>query len=97
MASLYSDLLSQRSRAVLRSCHLAGLGLGYSQSILFAIMALVVWFGGLEVSSGRASITEVMRAFLCVIFAALGMAQAQVGLEGRGGAGGTQGTGEGRW
>jgi ATP-binding cassette subfamily B (MDR/TAP) protein 1 len=77
MCHFYMNMVKKRAAKVRLKCHIAGLSLGYSQASLFAVMALVVWFGGLEVSSGRASLTDMMRAFLCVIFAALGVAQAQ--------------------
>jgi len=52
--------------------------MGYSNFTIFAMYSLIVFFGGYEVDSGRATFEQLLKAFLCVMFAALGLAQAQV-------------------
>ncbi len=71
-------MLSSADRIALRNCHLSGLALGYSQWSLFVVIATIVWFGGLEVQAGRAGFEEMLKAFLSVVFAAIGVAQAAV-------------------
>lgn len=61
-----------------RACHIAGLSLAYSQAVMFVVTAIVVLFGGAEVSSGRARFETVLKAFLSIVFAAMGVAQAMV-------------------
>lgn len=52
---------------------------GYSQFSLFSVYGLIIWFGGIEVSSGRTDFNSMLKAFLAVLLAAMGLAQAQAG------------------
>lgn len=61
-----------------KACHVAGLSLAYSQAAIFLVTAIVVYFGGAEVSSGRASFENMLKAFMSIVFAAMGVAQAMV-------------------
>jgi ABC-type multidrug transport system fused ATPase/permease subunit len=61
-----------------RACHVAGLSLAYSQAAMFIVTAIVVYFGGAEVSSGRATFENMLKAFMSIVFAAMGVAQAMV-------------------
>jgi ATP-binding cassette subfamily B (MDR/TAP) protein 1 len=61
-----------------RACHIAGLSLAYSQAAMFIVTAIVVYFGGAEVSSGRATFENMLKAFMSIVFAAMGVAQAMV-------------------
>jgi hypothetical protein len=68
-------MLIAAGRSARRTCHVAGLSFGYSQASLFIVTAIVVYFGGAEVSSGRASFEAMLKAFMCIVFAAMGVAQ----------------------
>jgi hypothetical protein len=61
-----------------KACHVAGLSLAYSQAAMFIVTAIVVYFGGAEVSSGRATFENMLKAFMSIVFAAMGVAQAMV-------------------
>jgi ATP-binding cassette subfamily B (MDR/TAP) protein 1 len=61
-----------------RACHIAGLSLAYSQAAMFIVTAIVVYFGGAEVSSGRSTFENMLKAFMSIVFAAMGVAQAMV-------------------
>lgn len=76
---LYGRQLATAAPGLTRTAHLTGIALGYSQAAMFFVNALVVWFGGQETQRG-VSFEDFLKAFLCILFAALGIAQAQVGL-----------------
>lgn len=61
-----------------KACHVAGLSLAYSQAAMFIVTAIVVYFGGAEVSSSRATFENMLKAFMSIVFAAMGVAQAMV-------------------
>lgn len=41
--------------------------------IMFSMYALVVWFGGLEISRGWITFDDMLKAFLGVLMAAMGL------------------------
>ena len=45
---------------------------------MMATYALVTWFGGEEVATCRASFDAFLKAFMSVLFAAMGLSQVQV-------------------
>ena len=52
---------------------------GYSQFSLFSVYGLIIWFGGMDVDAGRSDFNSMLKAFLAVLLAAMGLAQAQAG------------------
>ena len=52
-----------------------GVSLGYSQLMMFGIYSLIIWFGGQEIASGRATFDQMLKALFAVLFAAMGLAQ----------------------
>lgn len=78
MCSLYRRMLEAAAPQERRACHIAGLSLAYSQAAMFIVTAIVVYFGGAEVSSGRATFENMLKAFMSIVFAAMGVAQAMV-------------------
>lgn len=79
ICDLYHRLTADADKIQFRRSHMTGLLMGYSQFSTFAVYGLIIWFGGLEVDSGRASFRDMLMAFLAVVLAALGIAQSQVG------------------
>jgi hypothetical protein len=75
---IYQGLLHGTNVSSRKGALIGGLGLGYSMFVMFAMYSLVTWFGGLEVTSCRSTFDEFLKAFFCVLFAAMGLAQAQV-------------------
>ena len=51
---------------------------------MFAVYALITWFGGEEVATCRSNFDSFFKAFMCVLFAAMGLSQ--VGVAARNGA-----------
>lgn len=78
VCGLYQRMLDAAVPAERKACHVAGLSLAYSQAAMFIVTAIVVYFGGAEVSSGRATFENMLKAFMSIVFAAMGVAQAMV-------------------
>lgn len=76
---LYRHMLQGTNKEAFKASLAGGIGLGYATMTMYAIYALITWFGGLEVSSCRATFQQFLTAFMAVIFAAMGASQAQVG------------------
>eukprot|EP00775_Hariotina_reticulata_P008041 gene8041-8236_t len=74
----YAKVLHQANVTNRKTAVVGGISLAYSQFVMFAMYSLITWFGGLEVTSCRATFDEFLKAFLCVVFAAMGLAQAQM-------------------
>ncbi len=45
------------------------------QFSIFAVYGLVIWFGGLDINSGRSTFDQMLKAFLAILLAAMGLAQ----------------------
>lgn len=43
--------------------------------------SVIIYFGGAEVQSGRATFDDMLKSFLAILLAAIGIAQAQVGFD----------------
>lgn len=78
VCGLYRCMLDAAVPNERRACQVAGLSLAYSQASMFIVTAIVVYFGGAEVSSGRASFENMLKAFMSIVFASMGVAQAMV-------------------
>lgn len=78
VCSLYRRMLDAAVPRERKACQVAGLSLAYSQAAIFIVVAIVVYFGGAEVSSGRATFENMLKAFMSIVFAAMGVAQAMV-------------------
>ena len=79
VAAIYSTVLGRVDAAAVRSAGLGGAALGYSMFVMFALYCVITAFGGAEVTSCRATFDQFLKAFMCVLMAAMGLAQAQVG------------------
>ena len=55
-----------------------GLCMGYSEFMIYAMYALVIWFAGKEVLSHRSDFMGTTQAFAAVLLSAMGISQAQV-------------------
>jgi ABC-type multidrug transport system fused ATPase/permease subunit len=78
VCTLYERMLADTNARARKACHVAGASFGYSQASLFIVVAIVVFFGGAEVASGRATFEAMLKSFMCIVFAAMGVAQAMV-------------------
>ncbi|KAF8060513.1 ABCB6 [Scenedesmus sp. PABB004] len=78
VSGTYRHLLHAANVANRKTSAIGGASMGYSQFVMFAMYGLITWFGGYELSSCRSSFDSFLKAFFCVIFAALGLAQSQM-------------------
>jgi ATP-binding cassette subfamily B (MDR/TAP) protein 1 len=78
VSDLYARLLSVPTKRSYKQANFGGLGLGFSQFVLFSIYALAFWYMGLEISRGYSTFEEALKAFFAVFLAAFGLGQAQI-------------------
>ena len=78
VSNLYARLLSVPTKRTYKQANFGGLGLGFSQFVLFSIYALAFWYMGLEISRGYSTFEEALKAFFAVFLAAFGLGQAQI-------------------
>ncbi|GFH13375.1 uncharacterized protein HaLaN_09249 [Haematococcus lacustris] len=77
--ALYTDLVAGVTSSMRMQSHYTGALMGYSQFSIFAVYGLIIYFGGVEVSSGRVEFEGMLKSFLAILLAAMGIAQAQIG------------------
>ncbi|KAL6754343.1 MDR-like ABC transporter [Haematococcus lacustris] len=77
--ALYTDLVAGVTSSMRMQSHYTGALMGYSQFSIFAVYGLIIYFGGVEVSSGRVDFEGMLKSFLAILLAAMGIAQAQIG------------------
>ena len=78
IADLYRRLLIDPAKRSEKSKRTSAIGFGFNQIVIFGIFSLAFWFAGEEVSSERASFTEVLKSFFAVFLAAFSTAQSQL-------------------
>uniref|UniRef100_A0A7R9VCA0 Uncharacterized protein n=1 Tax=Chlamydomonas euryale TaxID=1486919 RepID=A0A7R9VCA0_9CHLO len=79
IVALYASKVAGASKSVYKQAQIAGITSGYAQFCVFSVYGLMIWFGGLELESGRATFEEMLTAFLAILLAAMGLAQSTVG------------------
>lgn len=78
VTGLYTRVLHTVNKTAIKTAIVGGVAMAYSMFVMFAMYGLMTWFGGLEVTSCRATFDQFFKAVMCVLFAAMGLAQAQV-------------------
>jgi ATP-binding cassette subfamily B (MDR/TAP) protein 1 len=78
ICELYNSGMVGPEKQVQKKSNIAGAGFGFSQFVMFAVYALAFWFGAQEVSKGRMSFDDMLKAFFSILLAAFGLAQAQM-------------------
>jgi ATP-binding cassette subfamily B (MDR/TAP) protein 1 len=78
VARLYAQQLEEPTRSSKGRIISSGLGFGFFQLVIFGIFSLAFWFAGEEVSSGRSSFVDVLKAFFSIFLAAFSFSQAQM-------------------
>jgi len=79
MVTLYQSLVADANAKMKRQSFVTGFLMGYSQFSIYAVYGLIIWFGGLDIDQGRTDFEKMLKAFLAVLMAAMGVAQAQIG------------------
>ncbi len=78
ISDLYHRLLIDPAKRSEKSKRTSAIGFGFNQIVIFGIFSLAFWFAGDEVSSERASFTQVLKSFFAVFLAAFSTAQSQL-------------------
>ncbi|KAL6755759.1 MDR-like ABC transporter [Haematococcus lacustris] len=79
IVALYTELVAGVTNSMRMQSHYTGALMGYSQLSFFAVYGIIIYFGGVQVSSRRASFEDMLKSFLAIVMAAMGIAQAQLG------------------
>jgi ATP-binding cassette, subfamily B (MDR/TAP), member 1 len=78
VARLYAQQLTEPTKSSKGRIISSGLGFGFFQLVIFGIFSLAFWFAGEEVSAGRSSFVDVLKAFFSIFLAAFSFSQAQM-------------------
>jgi len=79
MSRLYRSKLDGADKEMMKQAWMAGLAMGYAMFTMFAMYGLIIYFGGQELSHGWVDFEGMLQAFIAVLLAAMGLAQAGVG------------------
>lgn len=64
MTQLYDRMVGEVNVKMHKQSHFTGALMGYSQFSIFGVYGLIIYFGGYEVESGRASFDQMLK--VCV-------------------------------
>ncbi|KAG7669217.1 hypothetical protein Ndes2526B_g05515 [Nannochloris sp. 'desiccata'] len=78
VARLYAQQLEEPTKSSKGRIISSGLGFGFFQLVIFGIFSLAFWFAGEEVSNGRSTFVDVLKAFFSIFLAAFSFSQAQM-------------------
>uniref|UniRef100_A0A0D6QS15 Uncharacterized protein n=1 Tax=Araucaria cunninghamii TaxID=56994 RepID=A0A0D6QS15_ARACU len=73
--NLYNEKCSSPVKSGIKQGVIAGLGLGFSQFVMFASYALSFWVGSKLVEDGKTTFDKVFKVFFALTMAALGVSQ----------------------
>jgi ATP-binding cassette subfamily B (MDR/TAP) protein 1 len=71
----FSGTLSKNRASGISSAHIAGIGYGFSQFVMFGAYALSFWYGMILVKQGEMSFASVMKVFMAILMAAFAIGQ----------------------
>lgn len=72
---LYNEKCSLPLKAGIRRGHVSGLGLGFSNFVMFNAYALAFWYGGQLIKEGKTTFKDVFQVFFAIVMSAMGVAQ----------------------
>ncbi|EQC24934.1 hypothetical protein SDRG_17182 [Saprolegnia diclina VS20] len=75
LAAKYDEMLEQPMKDGVRESHINGIMNGFSTFSMFAVYALVFWYGNKLIQDGAISFDEMIRTLMAVMMAAQGMGQ----------------------
>ncbi|KXZ51733.1 hypothetical protein GPECTOR_11g18 [Gonium pectorale] len=78
VTSTYDKMIATANRMLVRQSNVAGISFAYSNFVMFAMYALIIFFMGHEIDKGWVEFDDSLKAFLAILLAALGMAQASM-------------------
>ncbi|KAG2490598.1 hypothetical protein HYH03_010991 [Edaphochlamys debaryana] len=78
VSGTYARMLASANSSIVRQSNVAGIAFGYSTFTMFAMYALIIYFMGQEIHHGWVNFDDSLKAFMAILLAAMGMAQASM-------------------
>ncbi|GLC41172.1 hypothetical protein PLESTM_001163200 [Pleodorina starrii] len=78
VSGTYDKMIAQANRMLVRQSNVSGISFAYSNFIMFAMYSLIIYFMGQELKNGWVDFGNSLKAFMAILLAAMGMAQASL-------------------
>eukprot|EP00198_Chlamydomonas_reinhardtii_P007903 XP_001697240.1 MDR-like ABC transporter [Chlamydomonas reinhardtii] len=78
IAGSYEKMISHANGLLVRQSNVSGLSFAYSNFIMFGMYSLIIYFMGQEINHGWTNFNDSLKAFMSILLAAMGMAQASM-------------------
>ncbi|GIL71759.1 hypothetical protein Vretimale_808 [Volvox reticuliferus] len=72
----YGKMIDQANRMLVRQSNVSGISFAYSNFVMFAMYSLIIYFMGQEIKHKWVNFDDSLKAFMAILLAAMGMAQA---------------------
>eukprot|EP00198_Chlamydomonas_reinhardtii_P007814 XP_001697151.1 MDR-like ABC transporter [Chlamydomonas reinhardtii] len=76
IAGSYEKMISHANGLLVRQSNVSGLSFAYSNFVMFGMYCLIIYFMGQEINHGWTDFEGSLKAYLVIMLAAMGMAQA---------------------
>ncbi|GFR42553.1 hypothetical protein Agub_g3460 [Astrephomene gubernaculifera] len=74
----YGKMILQANKMLVRQSNVAGISFAYSNFLMFGMYSLIIYFMGHEIRHGWVEFGDALKAFMAILLAAMGMAQASL-------------------
>ncbi|KAG2428639.1 hypothetical protein HXX76_011345 [Chlamydomonas incerta] len=78
IAGQYEKMISHANGLLVRQSNVSGLSFAYSNFVMFGMYSLIIYFMGQEINHGWTDFNDSLKAFMSILLAAMGMAQASM-------------------
>mmetsp|Transcript_10713 Transcript_10713/g.25404 ORF Transcript_10713/g.25404 Transcript_10713/m.25404 type:complete len:1267 (+) Transcript_10713:289-4089(+) len=78
VTSLWEKYSAADARGKSRRAHVTGVGLGFSEMVMYGVYGLAFWYGGTRVEDGQMGIEQMLKVFFAVVMGAMGASNAQM-------------------
>mmetsp|Transcript_13373 Transcript_13373/g.23679 ORF Transcript_13373/g.23679 Transcript_13373/m.23679 type:complete len:1466 (-) Transcript_13373:839-5236(-) len=75
----YENMMKSATKEVFRRALVMGFSAAFAAFMMFASYSLIIYFGGYEIYHGWVVFDHMLKSFMAILFAAMGMAQASAG------------------
>ncbi|GIL45935.1 hypothetical protein Vafri_3054 [Volvox africanus] len=76
VSGTYGKMIEQANRMLVRQSNVSGISFAYSNFVMFAMYSLIIYFMGQELKHKWVNFDDSLKAFMAILLAAMGMAQA---------------------
>ncbi|GLI63941.1 hypothetical protein VaNZ11_007082 [Volvox africanus] len=76
VSGTYGKMIAQANRMLVRQSNVSGISFAYSNFVMFAMYSLIIYFMGQELKHNWVDFDKSLKAFMAILLAAMGMAQA---------------------